>query len=67
VAVLLFVTLFIVVALYIGAFDTRIHDLDDVARLGIAVVGQVPGFPGDEVGSLRERGVTRRGVPWSWQ
>jgi capsular polysaccharide biosynthesis protein len=66
-SVLVFVTLFIVVALYIGAFDSRIHDLDDVARLGIPVVGQVPGFPGDGVGSLRQRGVTRRGVPWSWQ
>lgn len=67
VAVVLFITLFVVVALYIGAFDSRIHDLDDVSRLGIPVVGQVPGFPGDGVGSLRQRGVTRRGVPWSWR
>lgn len=65
--VVVFLTLFVVVALYIGAFDTRIHDLDDVSRLGIPVVGQVPGFPGDGVGSLRQRGVTRRGVPWSWR
>jgi hypothetical protein len=63
--VVVFVTLFVLVALYVGAFDTRIHDLDDVSRLGIPVVGQVPGFPGDGVGSLRDRGVTRRGVPWS--
>jgi hypothetical protein len=64
---LVFLVLAIVVALFIGAFDTRIHDLDDVTRLGIPVVGQVPGFPGDDVGSLRERGIRRRGVPWSWR
>jgi hypothetical protein len=66
-AVMIFLVLSIVVALFVGAFDTRIHDLDDVTRLGIPVVGQVPGFPGDDVGSLRERGIRRRGVPWSWR
>jgi hypothetical protein len=55
------------VSLFVGAFDSRIHDLDDVARLGIPVVGHVPRFPGDSVGSLRERGVKRRGVPLSWR
>jgi len=66
-AVLTFLTVLVIVATFLGAFDTRIHDLDDVTRLGIPVVGQVPGFPGDGVGSLRERGITRRGVPWSWR
>jgi len=51
-------------ALVFGAFDSRVHDLDDVARLGLPVLGHVPGFPGDRVGSLRERGARRARVPW---
>ena len=46
-------------ALILGAFDSRIHDTDDVERLGLAVLGHVPGFAGDDVGSLRARGVAR--------
>jgi capsular polysaccharide biosynthesis protein len=52
-------------ALLIGAFDSRVHDTDDVARLGLPVLGHVPGFAGDEVGSLRARGATRARVPSS--
>jgi hypothetical protein len=51
-------------ALFFGAFDSRVHDTDDVARLGLPVLGQVPGFSGDHVGSLRARGAARRRVPW---
>lgn len=51
-------------ALFLGAFDSRIHDLDDVSRLGLPVLGHVPGFPGDRVGSLRARGARRARVPW---
>jgi len=50
-------------ALLIGAFDSRVHDTDDVARLGLPVLGHVPGFAGDHVGSLAARGVARRRVP----
>lgn len=50
-------------AVFIGAFDSRVHDTDDVARLGLPVVGHVPGFPGDHVGSLGARGAVRRRVP----
>ncbi|MGE5186997.1 MAG: hypothetical protein ACM31C_33330 [Acidobacteriota bacterium] len=50
-------------ALLVGAFDSRIHDTDDVTRLGLPVLGHVPGFAGDTVGSLASRGVTRRRVP----
>jgi capsular polysaccharide biosynthesis protein len=50
-------------ALLIGAFDSRVHDTDDVARLGLPVLGHVPGFPGDKVGSLAARGALRRRVP----
>jgi hypothetical protein len=67
ITVVVFLAVLVVVALFLGAFDSRVHDLDDVARLGIPVVGQVPGFPGDGVGSLRERGVTRKGVTLSWR
>lgn len=41
----------------IGSFDTRIHDLEDVDRLRLATLGHMPGFPGDRVGALRDRGV----------
>jgi hypothetical protein len=51
-------------ALFIGAFDPRVHDLDDVSRLGLPVLGHVPGFPGDRVGSLQSRGARPRHVPW---
>lgn len=65
VSAVVLVAMLVLVTMVLGAFDTRIHDVDDITRLGIPVVGQVPGFPGDQVGSLRERGVVRRGVPWS--
>lgn len=50
-------------ALLLGAFDSRVHDTDDVARLGLPILGHVPGFPGDSVGSLAARGALRRRVP----
>jgi hypothetical protein len=50
-------------ALIMGAFDSRVHDSDDVARLGLTVLGHVPGFAGDDVGSLEARGVSRARVP----
>jgi len=57
-------------ALLVGAFDSRVHDTDDIERLGLTVLGHLPGFPGDHVGSLEARGVSRRRVPsftrWRW-
>ena len=50
-------------ALFVGAFDSRVHDTDDVARLNLPVLGHVPGFAGDHVGSLHARGAVRRRVP----
>jgi hypothetical protein len=50
-------------ALVLGAFDSRVHDTDDVERLGLPVLGHVPEFPGDTVGSLEARGVQRARVP----
>jgi hypothetical protein len=46
-------------SLLLGAFDSRLHDADDVARLGLRVLGQLPAFAGDHDGSLRTRGVPR--------
>ena len=42
-------------AVGIGAFDQRLHDREDVQRLGLPVVGHVPSFEGDRVGSMRAR------------
>jgi hypothetical protein len=50
-------------ALVLGAFDARVHDTDDIARLGLPVLGHVPGFAGDQVGSLAARGYKRARVP----
>ncbi|HEU0029678.1 MAG TPA: hypothetical protein VFQ53_03520 [Kofleriaceae bacterium] len=50
-------------AMVLGAFDSRVHDADDVARLGLPVLGHVPGFQGDHVGSLEARGAARARVP----
>jgi capsular polysaccharide biosynthesis protein len=50
-------------ALVVGAFDSRVHDTDDVERLGLPILGHVPGFAGDKVGSLAARGALRRRVP----
>ncbi len=50
-------------ALLVGSFDSRIHDTDDVVRLGLPVLGHVPGFAGDHVGALRTRSVARARVP----
>lgn len=63
--VLVVVSLFVLLGsmLVVGAFDPRVHDTDDVLRLGLPMLGHVPGFPGDQVAALRTRGVPRRRVP----
>ena len=43
-------------AIGFGTLDSRIHEREDVTRLGIPVVGHLPRFKGDRVGSLRDRG-----------
>ena len=50
-------------ATLLGAFDSRVHDTDDVVRLGLPVLGHVPGFSGDNVGSMQSRSVVRARVP----
>lgn len=63
VAIVLVTGTLAVCALLVAAFDIRIHDTDDVERLGLPVLGHVPAFPGDHVGSLRARGVARPHEP----
>lgn len=61
-----FVALLIILplcGLVVGAFDAKVHEADDVRRLALPLVGHVPAFPGDTVGSLRQRGVGARRVP----
>jgi len=41
--------------MFVGAFDSRIYDLDDVNRLGMRGLGHVPPFRGSDIGSLAER------------
>lgn len=54
-------------ALFVGAFDSRIHDTDDIARLGLPVIGHVPSVKGDTLGSLRARGVRRGKIVKRWR
>ncbi len=60
VGVVAFMVLLPIAGIVIGAFDTRVHDAEDVSRLDLPVLGHVPGFPGDRVGALVDRGVDRR-------
>ncbi len=62
-AAILFFIFLPLVAIVVGTFDPRIHDREDVERVGLPVLGHLPGFPGDGVGSLRDRGVRGRRVP----
>jgi hypothetical protein len=50
-------------SLVLGAFDSRVHEPDDVTRLGLPMLGHVPGFAGDDVGSMQTRSATRARVP----
>lgn len=50
-------------ATMLGAFDSRVHEPDDVIRLGLPVLGHVPGFAGDNVGSMRTRSARTARVP----
>jgi hypothetical protein len=62
IGVVAFVFLLPLCAVGVAAFDSRVHDLEDVERLGLDVVGHVPGFAGDRVGSLDRRGAPRNRV-----
>jgi hypothetical protein len=55
-----FIMLLPLCAIAVGAFDSRLHDVEDVQRLGLAVVGHVPRFPGFVIGSMRGRRAAER-------
>jgi capsular polysaccharide biosynthesis protein len=54
---------FLGTAMVFGAFDSRVHDTEDIERLELPVLGHLPGFHGDHVGSLEARGAARARVP----
>jgi len=54
-----FLALLPLVVISVGAFDSRIYDLEDVRRLGMVGVGHVPRFAGDDQGSLSARARAR--------
>tara|TARA_R110002096_G_scaffold436100_1_gene667679 strand:- start:45042 stop:46148 length:1107 start_codon:yes stop_codon:yes gene_type:complete len=55
VGLFIFICLLPLCAIGLAAMDTKLHHIEDVMRLGMPVVGHVPGFPGSQVGTLRER------------
>lgn len=42
-------------SLLLGAFESRVREPSDVARLGLPLLGALPPFPGDRVGNLAAR------------
>jgi capsular polysaccharide biosynthesis protein len=63
VAAVVFVFMLVATVLALGAFDSRIHDTEDIRRLGLPVAGHLPGFPGDHVGAFKTRGNAGGEVP----
>ena len=59
IGILSFLVLIPLIAVVLGAFDSRVLDLGDVRRMGLVGLGHVAGFPGDNFGSLESR--RRRG------
>jgi hypothetical protein len=60
IAIIVVLVMVPVAGILVGAFDPRIHDTVDVTRLGFSSLGHLPGFAGDDIGSLRARGIRRR-------
>jgi hypothetical protein len=55
IGVLVFVFVLPLAGIFVGAYDQRVYDADDVRRLGMEAVGHVERFPGDNVGALDTR------------
>jgi hypothetical protein len=53
--VLVFLLCLPLTAMAAAAFDPRVYDAEDLARLGLSTLGQVATFPGDGALALRER------------
>ena len=54
-SILMFFALIPLIGIAIGAFDSNVYSSDDLARLGVRVLGTIPEFHGDRVASLRDR------------
>lgn len=54
-AVMVFFSTAFFASIVFGAFDNKIRQAGDVRHLGVPVLGAVPPFPGDRVGSLADR------------
>ena len=61
IAVITFIFALPLCAIAVGAFDSRVYELEDVERIGMAGLGHVPGFSGSNEGSLAQRIGAR---PW---
>lgn len=61
-AIILFLICLPLVAIGVGAFDPKLHHIDDVVRLELPVVGHVPRFPGYRVGSMKDRSRRNKSV-----
>ncbi len=55
-AVILFCILVPACAIGFGTIDSKVHEEEDVSRLGMPTLGHLPAFEGDQVGSLKDRG-----------
>jgi hypothetical protein len=55
VAILVFLFTLPLALLGVGAIDDRVYEAEDVQRLGIITVGELPRFGGDNRGTLEER------------
>lgn len=57
-----FIMLVPVCAIGVAAMDSKLHGIEDVMRLNMPVVGHLPHFPSDRMGSLRDRSRKRKDV-----
>jgi hypothetical protein len=55
VAILVFLFTLPLAMLGVGAIDDRVYEAEDVQRLGLIALGELPGFGGDNRGTLEER------------
>jgi len=56
-AALVFLSVLLVSVVVVGAFDDRVYAPEDLTTRGLPVLGALPRFPGDDVGSLGTRQV----------
>ncbi len=55
IGLVVFLCLVPVSAIGVAALDSRLHHIEDLVRLGLPVIGHMPSFPSDRMGSMQER------------